>query len=271
LTEGLNEDFYHPNSGAGVDVYILDTGIYIEHNDFHGRARIGANFADNIPGDTNSHGTHCAGTVGGLRFGVAKQVVLISVKVLNGAGSGTFAGVISGIQWTTSSHGTTGGPSVASMSLGGATDGGMCAAVGASVAAGVVYSIAAGNSNGNACNFFPAGCPTAISVGSTDIADFEGTDYDSRSSFSNFGTCTHVFAPGSAITSAGITGPDSSSVKSGTSMACPHVSGIAAQILSVTPTLNPAQVKARIAETAQPNLIDNVGPGSPNLLLYNGC
>jgi len=271
--EGLRDDHYYDQqfTGQGVDIYILDTGIYITHNDFGGRARYGANFVDSVPTDQNSHGTHCAGTAAGARFGLAKAANLIAVKVLNAGGSGSYSGIIAGIQWVTTNYNAGTNPAVASMSLGGTADGGMNAAVRASILAGIVYSIAAGNSNGNACNFYPASEPLALTVGSTTIASSGNDEYDQRSSFSNFGTCLDIWAPGTSITSAAITGPDSSSVKSGTSMACPHVTGAVAVILGQQRDLTPPQVQARLNAVAQVGLVDNAGAGSVNLLLYNGC
>jgi len=271
--QGLRDDFYYNVNavGAGVDVYILDTGIYIEHNDFGGRAIHGANFVDNVPTDQNSHGTHCAGTAAGARFGIAKAANLVAVKVLNAGGSGSYSGIITGIQWVTNRYQTNERPACASMSLGGTADGGMNAAVRASINAGIPYSIAGGNSNGNACNFYPASEPLAITAASSDIGYQGNTEYDIRSSFSNYGTCIDIFAPGSAITSAGIAGPDSSSVKSGTSMACPHVTGAIAVILGQEPLLPPEGVQARLNALAQVGFIDNPGAGTPNLLLYNAC
>jgi len=270
---GLNDDFYYNQSdtGAGTKVYILDTGIYIQHTDFSGRAFIGANFVDAVPGDQNSHGTHCAGTAAGTRFGLAKSAFLYAVKVLNAQGSGAYSGILAGIQWVTQHVQNGNRRGIGSMSLGGTADGGMNAAVAASIAAGIPYSIAAGNSNGNACNFYPASCPTATTVASSDIAASGGVDYDMRSSFSNYGTCVDIYAPGSLITSCAITGPDSSSVKSGTSMACPHVTGALAVVLGREPGLTPAQAQSRLTTTAQQGLIDNAGAGTPNLLLYNTC
>jgi len=270
---GLRDDhYYHLDQiGGGVDIYILDTGIFITHNDFGGRARYGANFVDSVPTDQNSHGTHCAGTAAGSRFGLAKGANLIAVKVLNAAGAGSFSGVIAGIQWVTEQYLANDRPCVASMSLGGTTNGGMNDAVRASIVAGFPYSIAAGNSNGNACNFFPASEPLAVTVGSTVISSSGNTDFDARSSFSNYGTCLDIWAPGSTITSCGIAGPDSSSVKSGTSMACPHVTGALAVILGREPLLTPAQAQQRLTATAQVDLVENVGVGSVNLLLYNDC
>jgi len=261
-------DYEEEDSHAEVTCYIIDTGIYLNHLDFEGRASWGANFVDTVTGDQNGHGTHCAGTVGGRTFGVAKKVKLVAVKVLGAGGSGSTAGVISGFQYTTQQHQARGGPSVASVSLGSTADGGKNAAVAASVAAGVVYSIAAGNSNADACRFYPASAPSAIGVGATAIGSSGQSETDDRAGFSNWGNCVWIFAPGAAITSCGISSPTSSTVLSGTSMACPHVSGAAAVILAKNPSLSPAGVKAEINRLAQDGLIRNVGANSPNKLLY---
>jgi subtilisin family serine protease len=263
---GLRNTYYYNSqaSGSGVYAYVLDTGIFIEHDDFGGRASYGANFVDQVGPDQNGHGSHCAGTIGGTTYGIAKSVKLIAVKVLGRTGSGATSGVIAGIQWVTEQHIATGGPSVASMSLGSTSDGGKNAAITASVGAGVVYSVAAGNSNGDACSYYPASCPAAITVGATQIRDV-------RSSFSNYGRCVDVFAPGSEITSCGISSRTASAVLSGTSMACPHVSGVVAVILSQNPTATPAQVVATLVDNAQNGLITSVGANSPNKLLYNKC
>jgi len=273
IDSGLNDDHYYDpqEGGQGVNIYVIDTGIYIQHSDFAGRARIGANFVDNVETDQNSHGTHCAGTAAGRTFGLAKAANLIAVKVLGAGGSGPTSGVIAGFNWATQQHVNNGGPSVASVSLGSTADGGKNAAVTASIQAGVAYSIAAGNSNANACNFYPASTPLAVTVGSTTISTFDEESYDERSSFSNFGTCVDIFAPGTSITSSCITGPNSSCVKSGTSMACPHVTGALAVVLGEHPGWTPAQAEAEVKRLAQPGLVFNAGNGSPNLLLYNGC
>jgi len=269
---GLRDEYFHDaNGGAGCDAYILDTGIYTQHNDFEGRATVGANFVDNNPSDQNSHGTHCAGTVGGRLYGVAKGVTLIAVKVLNAQGSGSYAGIIQGVNWVTTQYTNRGRPGIASMSLGGPQDGGMCAALQSSRNAGVIYSVAAGNSNTNACNSYPAGCAAAFTVGSTNIANFNGADYDERSSFSNYGTCVKIWAPGSSITSTCNTGPNTSCIKSGTSMACPHVTGGLALVYGQDPSQTPTQVEARLKTESQKGLIDNIMIGSPNELLYNYC
>jgi len=273
MPSGLNDDYYYNNAfgGRGVDVCVIDTGIRITHTDFGGRAAIGANYADNVVTDQNGHGTHCAGTIGGAQFGIAKFASLLAVKVLNAGGSGTLANVIAGMQWCTNRKTTTGRPTVASMSLGATSDGGMNAALESSTRAGVIYSVAAGNSNGNACGFYPASAPSAVTVASTELGSNGGGQQDYRSSFSNYGTCCDIFAPGSAITSCGISSDTSSAVLSGTSMACPHVSGQLAVLLSQYPALTPSEVTAVLKDQAQPGLVINAGNGTPNLLLYNEC
>jgi len=273
IASGLRDDYYYSfqASGAGVYAYVLDTGIFIEHDDFGGRASYGANFVDQVGPDEHGHGSHCAGTIGGAIYGIAKSVRLIAVKVLGRTGSGATSGVIAGIQWVTGQHNNNGGPSVASMSLGSAADGGKNAAITASVAAGVVYSVAAGNNNGDACNFYPASCPEAITVGATQLGASGDDEVDVRSSFSNYGRCVDLFAPGTSITSCGISSRTASAVLSGTSMACPHVSGEVAVILSKYPTASPALVVDILLTNAQNGLISNVGANSPNKLLYNEC
>jgi len=273
IADGLREDYYYNSkaSGAGVKAYVLDTGIFIVHDDFGGRASYGNNFVDSVGPDENGHGSHCAGTIGGNTFGIAKSVTLIAVKVLGRTGSGATSGVIAGIQWVTEQHRTVGGPSVASMSLGSAADGGKNAAITASVAAGVIYSVAAGNNNGDACNFYPASCPAALTVGATALSASGDNEVDARSSFSNYGRCVDIFAPGTSITSCGISSRTASSVLSGTSMACPHVTGAVAVILSQIPTASPAVVEQILLTNAQNGLILNAGANSPNKLLYNTC
>jgi subtilisin family serine protease len=205
--------------------------------------------------DCNGHGTHVSGTIGGSTYGVAKNVKLYAVRVLNCAGSGTNSGVIAGVDWVTNNHVT---PSVANMSLGGGASTALDSAVQNSIASGVFYGIAAGNSNVNACNSSPARVATATTVGST-------TSSDARSSFSNYGSCVDVFAPGSSITSSWITNDTATNTISGTSMATPHVVGVAA----LYPNASAATVGTAITSTATSNAISSVGTGSPNLLLYS--
>jgi len=267
---GLPDHYDHRTEAtpATATVYVIDTGIYTAHSDFTGRARWGANYVDTVTADQHGHGTHCAGTVGGRTFGICKTCDMVAVKVLGATGSGPTSGVIAGIQFTATEHQARGGPSVASVSLGSTADGGKNAAVRAAVALGVVYSIAAGNSNANACGFYPASTPEAICVGATTIGTTGSAETDEKASYSNAGPCVTLFAPGTTITSAGISGPTSSTIMSGTSMACPHVSGALGVLLSQFPSMTPVQAKAAVLQTAQSDLIRNVGTGSPNKLLY---
>ena len=257
----LNNSYTYNVTGAGVKAYIIDTGIRITHNQFGGRATYGRDFVDNdsTASDCNGHGTHVAGTVGGSTYGVAKGVSLVAVRVLNCSGSGTTSGVIAGIDWVTSQHTT--GKAVANMSLGGSPSTALDNAVRNSIADGVVYVIAAGNSNSNACNFSPARTAEAITVGAT-------TSSDARASYSNKGSCLDLFAPGSSITSAWNSSNTATNTISGTSMATPHVTGVAALYLQGH-NATPLQVRNALVGAATPNKVTNPGSNSPNLLLYS--
>jgi subtilisin family serine protease len=242
----LNQSYTYVSTGTNVTAYIIDTGIRITHTDFGGRAVHGYDAIDNaLPADDcNGHGTHVAGTTGGRVYGVAKNVRLVGVRVLNCAGSGTWAQVIAGINWVTSNH-QPGQPAVANMSLGGSLNTSVNNAVTNSIADGVSYAVAAGNSNANACNFSPASAPNAITVGAT------GSN-DARASFSNFGSCVDIWAPGVGILSAWYTSNTATSSLSGTSMASPHVAGAAARVLQNNPTWTPLQVRNYLVSTASP-------------------
>jgi subtilisin family serine protease len=230
----LDNSYTYPNSASNVHAYIIDTGIRTTHTDFGGRATWGTNTVDTNNTDCNGHGTHVAGTVGGSTYGLAKGVQLVAVKVLNCQGSGTYAGVISGIDWVTANAIK---PAVANMSLGGGADASVDAAVRNSINSGVTYGLAAGNDSGaDACNTSPARTVEAITVGST-------TNTDARSSFSNIGTCLDIFAPGSSITSAWNSSDTGTNTISGTSMATPHVVGAAALVASANPSWTPQQVR----------------------------
>jgi aqualysin 1 len=257
----LSNSYTYTPTGAGVTAYIIDTGIRVTHNEFGGRASSGYDFVDNDSNadDCNGHGTHVSGTVGGSTYGVAKGVSLVAVRVLNCSGSGTTSGVIAGINWVTSQHTT--GKAVANMSLGGGPSTALDNAVRNSIADGVVYAIAAGNSNRNACNFSPARTAEAITVGAT-------TSTDARASYSNKGSCLDLFAPGSSITSAWITSNTATNTISGTSMATPHVTGVAALYLEGH-NGTPLQVRNAIVGAATPNVVGSPGKNSPNLLLYS--
>ncbi len=248
--------------GTGVTAYIIDTGIRFDHLEFGGRAFTGfdAVTTGGTAADCNGHGTHVAGTVGGTTYGIAKNVRLVAVRVLGCTGSGTTAGVIAGIDWVTGNH-AAGAPAAANMSLGGGASTALDNAVINSINDGVTYGVAAGNSNADACLSSPARAGPALTVGSTTIAD-------ARSSFSNFGTCVDIFAPGSSITSAWHTGPTATNTISGTSMATPHLVGAAVLYLQTNTAATPAQVESALESNATSGKVTSAGTGSPNLLLY---
>ncbi|CAN5896243.1 hypothetical protein BH23GEM9_BH23GEM9_34330 [soil metagenome] len=258
----LNGTYTYDATGAGVRVYVIDTGIRNSHTDFGGRASSGYTSINDGRGtdDCNGHGTHVAGTVGGTVYGVAKQTSLVAVRVLNCQGSGTTSGVIAGVDWVTANHVK---PAVANMSLGGSASSSLDNAVANSIAAGVTYAIAAGNSNANACNYSPARVASAITVGAT-------TSSDARASYSNFGNCLDIFAPGSSITSAWSTSNTATNTISGTSMASPHVAGVAALVLQGSPGASPSAVTSAITSNASTGKVTSAGTDSPNLLLYMG-
>ncbi|HKK93700.1 MAG TPA: S8 family serine peptidase [Longimicrobiales bacterium] len=267
---GLSGSYVYDTQGAGITAYIIDTGIRTTHQEFGGRATRSAAsdfIGDGYDGDDcDGHGTHVAGTVGGTTYGVAKAVDLVAVRVLDCTGSGSFSGVIAGVDWVTQQHLATGGPSVANMSLGGGNGGGsytaLDEAITASSDAGVVHAVAAGNSNADACNSTPASAADALTVGAS-------TSSDSRSSFSNYGTCVDLFAPGSAITSSTAGSDTSIGTWNGTSMASPHVAGVAALMLGRNSGATPADIRAGILDNTTTGVLSNVGPGSPDRLLYS--
>ncbi len=259
----LNNSYTYPNTATNVTSYVIDTGIRTTHSDFGGRATWGTNTVDSNNTDCNGHGTHVAGTVGGSAYGVAKGTRLVAVKVLNCQGSGTNAGVIAGIDWVTANAVK---PAVANMSLGGGASTATDNAVINSINSGVTYAVAAGNGDifgnrQNACNYSPARAEPAITVGATQ-------NNDAAASFSNFGTCVDILAPGVSITSAWHTNDTATNSISGTSMASPHVAGAAALVLSANPSWTPQQVRDYLVNNATPNVITNVGTGTPNRLLY---
>jgi subtilisin family serine protease len=258
----LDNSYTYNFTGAGVHAYIIDTGIRATHQEFTGRVGNGFDFVDNDanPNDCNGHGTHVSGTVGGTTYGVAKAVTLHGVRVLGCLGFGSTSRVIAGVDWVTNNHID---PAVANMSLGGSISAPLDTAVANSIASGVTYAIAAGNSNGaDACNFSPARVPTALTVGAT-------TNTDARSSFSNIGTCVDIFAPGSEITSSWSTSDTATNTISGTSMATPHVAGVAALYLQQFPGSSPAAVATGITSNATMGVISDPGAGSPNRLLHS--
>lgn len=259
----LDTQYHFGRTGSGVTAFIIDTGIRADHTEFAGRLLAGIDTVGDGNGtnDCNGHGTHVAGTVGGTTWGVAKGVSLVPVRVLDCAGSGSWSQVIAGIDWAANS---TKRPAVANMSLGGSPSASLDAAVAGAVAKGVTVVVAAGNNNVDACTASPAREPSAITVGAT-------TTLDARASYSNWGSCVDLFAPGSGITSAWNTGASASNTIGGTSMASPHVAGVAALALAANPSATPAAVAALLVSNATPNrLVPTVmGPGSPNLLVYS--
>jgi subtilisin family serine protease len=255
----LNNNYSYATTAGNVHAYIIDTGMDLDHPDFGGRASSGFDAIDGGNADDgNGHGTHVAGTIGGNAYGVAKGVSLVAVRVLNNSGSGTTAQVVAGIDWVTNNAIK---PASANMSLGGGADTALDTAVKRSIASGVTYSIASGNSNTNACNTSPARVPEAITVNAS-------TNTDARASFSNYGTCTDIFAPGQNITSAWLNG--GTNTISGTSMATPHVAGAAALYLATNATASPQAVRDALVAAGTPGKITNPGTGSPNVLLYTG-
>jgi subtilisin family serine protease len=258
----LDGTYTFATTAANVHAYIIDTGIRITHRDFGGRASVGTDtVGDGRNGiDCNGHGTHVSGTVGGATFGVAKGVSLVAVRVLDCGGSGTNSGVIAGVDWVTANAIK---PAVANMSLGGGASTALDQAVQRSIAAGVTYAIAAGNSNANACNSSPSRAPEAITVGATDVSD-------DRASFSNFGSCLDIFGPGVNITSDWMDSDTATNTISGTSMATPHVAGAAALILAGAPTASPATVRNTMVGNGSTGKVVNAGTASPNVLLFTG-
>ena len=257
----LSGTYTYDVSGGGVRAYIIDTGIHYSHNEFGGRASFGYDALGGNGSDCNGHGTHVAGTVGGTVYGVAKSVTLYAVRVLNCSGSGTTSGVIAGVDWVRNNAIK---PAVANMSLGGGASTSLDNAVSNAIASGVTFAVAAGNSSANACNYSPARVASALTVGST-------TSSDSRSSFSNFGSCVDLFAPGSGITSAWRTSNTATNTISGTSMASPHVAGVAALYLSISGNggASPSTVASAIISNATTGVVGNAGSGSPNRLVHS--
>jgi subtilisin family serine protease len=250
---------YEPGAtGAGVDVYVIDTGMDVEHPEF--RDRVGEGFSARGGSflDDNGHGTHVAGTIGGTEFGIAKAVVLHPVKVLvNGVGADT--DVIRGVDWVTERVQQDGGLAVANMSLGGGVSPALDLAVCNSIKAGVMYAIAAGNDDADSCETSPARIVQALATGASNRMD-------ARASFSNKGECVDLFAPGADITSARNGG--GSTTFSGTSMASPHVAGVAALCVQRNSVTDPEDVRTCVLELASTDKLSGTGAGSPNRLLY---
>lgn len=265
VQDGVYDQFF--GDGAGVNVYVLDSGVRFSHVEFGGRAVSGYDFVSNDAdaSDCFGHGTQVAGNIGGTTYGVAKGVSLVSVRVLDCNNAGSSLGVVSGIDWVTANHAK---PAVANMSLGGSASTAIDAAVRRSTTAGVVYVVAAGNNNGNACNISPARVAEAVTVGASNISDARWVT--SSTSGSNFGTCVDMFAPGQNTTSAAHTSDTDTRVNTGTSFASPHAAGAAALLLANYPAYTPAQVQSNLKGNTSDGFLSNVGTGSPNKLLHVG-
>ncbi|WP_223992670.1 S8 family serine peptidase [Arthrobacter sp. NicSoilB11] len=252
-------------AGAGVTAYVVDTGILASHTDFGGRVAAGwTAVADgNGTTDCNGHGTHVAGTVAGATYGVAKSATLVPVRVLDCSGSGYNSDVVAGLDWIAANH-AAGTPAVANLSLGGAASSTVDAAIQAVLDDGVTTVVAAGNSAVDACTASPARVPGAVTVAASDSAD-------KQASFSNFGSCVDLYAPGVGITSDYYTSTTATASMSGTSMAAPHTAGAAAVLLSQNPALAPADVAAALVANATSGVIAGASAGTPNRLLYTGA
>jgi cerevisin len=274
----FNKYLFDDEGGEGVTAYVVDTGINTDHEDFDGRASWGAAFGGNPEIDDNGHGTHCAGTIVGKRYGVAKAANIVAVKVLGGSGSGSMSDVVKGVEFVAASHirdknkkgykGTT-----ANMSLGGGKSPSLDLAVNGAVRAGVHFAVAAGNENQDACNTSPAAAEGAVTVGATALND-------DRAYFSNWGKCVDIFAPGVNILSTYIGSTKAVATLSGTSMASPHICGLLSYYLSLQPStdsefattgfLTPAQLKKHLIAFGTKDILTDLDEESPNVLAYNG-
>lgn len=256
----LSGTYTYNSTGTGVKAYVIDTGIRATHQELAGRVLAGINTVDSSPSteDCNGHGTHVSGTIGGTTYGVAKNVTLVAVRVFGCGSSTTTAAIIAGVDWVTGNH-QAGQPAVANMSLGGGANTALDNAVRNMIADGVSCGIAAGNGNAlgipvNSCNQSPARVAEGITVGASDIND-------AKASFSNYGTCVDLHAPGVSITSSWATSDTATNTISGTSMATPHVVGVAAQYLQLNPSASPAVVQQAIKDLSTKGVVTGTGGG----------
>lgn len=255
----LNSTYSYSQTGTGTTAYIVDTGILSTHQEFSGRVLNGYTAISDGNGttDCNGHGTHVAGTVGGTTYGVAKNVKLVPVRILGCDGSGASSNVIAGLDWILKNGSK---PAVVNMSLGGAASSSLDSAVENLYNNGYVMVVAAGNSNTDACTSSPARTSNAITVAATD-------NTDTRASYSNYGSCVDIFAPGSQINSSWIGSNTATKVLNGTSMATPHVAGVVAELFQSTPTATPQTITSNLLNQATSDVVKNPS-GSPNRLLY---
>jgi subtilisin family serine protease len=257
----LNGTYTYTNTGSGVTAYIIDTGLRYTHNDFGTRASFGYDAFGGNGSDCNGHGTHVGGTVGGTTYGVAKGAQLVAVRVLDCNGSGSWSGVIAGMDWVTANHKK---PAVANMSLGGGANTSVDDAARRMIAAGVVTVIAAGNGNQggrqqDACKYSPARVTEGLTIGAT-------TSTDAKTSWSNYGPCVDFFAPGASITSAWYTSDTATSTISGTSMAAPHVAGVAALYLQGNPGASVAAANQALFDKSTKGIVTSSSTTNNHLL-----
>ena len=256
----LNSTYNADGNAQGVPVYVVDTGVLASHQDFTGRVKAGYTAVSDGNGttDCNGHGTHVAGTIAGTKYGIAKSASIIPVRVLDCNGSGTTSTVIAGLDWVASQNPKN---AVVNLSLGGGTSTALDDAINRVVNKDIVVVVAAGNNNADACNYSPSRVPAAITVGAT-------TNQDQRANYSNYGKCLDVFAPGSNITSDWYSSNTATATASGTSMASPHVAGLAAILRAIYTGENVPQITNRILNKATTNKVTDSQTGSPNRLLY---
>jgi cerevisin len=279
-----NKYLYSADGGEGVDVYVIDTGTYVDHVDFEGRAHWGKTVPANDPDeDGNGHGTHCSGTIAGKKYGVAKKANVYAVKVLRSNGSGSMSDVVKGVEYAAEQHIKKAKEakdgknkkfkgSAANMSLGGGKSSLLDQAVNAAVDVGIHFAVAAGNDNANSCNYSPAAAEKAITVGASTLLD-------ERAYFSNYGKCNDIFAPGLNIKSTWIGGETNTNTISGTSMASPHIAGLLAYMLSLQPAkdsayavadITPKKLKKNLIDIATSGALSEIPSDTPNVLAWNG-
>jgi len=249
---------YDDSAGSGTDVYVVDTGINTAHVEFEGRARWGATFGGYANADGNGHGTHCAGTIGSRRYGVAKKTNLIAVKILSDAGSGAVSDIVSGLNWVASSVKSSGRPSVVSMSLGGGASTPLDNAVASLTGAGIHVAVAAGNSGTDAGSTSPARAPSAVTVGATGISD-------AKPSWSNYGSVVDIWAPGLNVISTWMGSTTATNSISGTSMATPHIAGLIAYLAAKDGNISPAAMTTKLQSLSVKGVISGIPSGVNDL------